>query len=149
MERQILGVIAASAAAPYLVGLFFFIYAALSELVSAGSIAFGEFLVTSLFILVFGTYGLVLFGLPVLIGAIIAAFILHSLNVKSLIWTIGIGGLTGLCCGLYINLAHLERDWITLPDFLLSGSICGWIYWRIAIRDRAEDVNAKSRQEAC
>jgi hypothetical protein len=91
---------------------------------------------------VFGTYGLILFGLPVFAGASTAALILHVLKVKSLVWAIIMGAITGLLCGLYIILPRFENDWVILPSFPSSGAICGWIYWRIAIRRTPDNSRA-------
>ncbi|WP_457089098.1 hypothetical protein [Microvirga sp. P5_D2] len=140
MNRHVLGVITASAAAPYIVGTFLFLYAALSSLSSSDAMSLGEALKSSPTVLVFGTFGLIMYGLPVLAGATIAALIIHVLKVRSRSWAVGVGAMTGLCCGLYITFPRFESDWVILPSFLPAGAVCGWIYWRIAIRQTPDPV---------
>ena len=107
-----------------------------------------------------GTFGLMIYGLPVLLVS--ACVFLGLKNAGCITWLSHV--LSGCLIGFYMMLDMTAR-FINVPALIsfeasssdiddmrtvgaCVGAISGWIYWCIAIRDR-EDVNAKSRQEAC
>jgi hypothetical protein len=126
----ILGIFAASAVAPYL--------GATCHLVSMGLRDPGlpslqtavEFFPG---IVMFGTVGLFLYGTPVLAAVATAALVLHALDARSPFFVTAITSLMGLCFGLYMTSPNFD-EWPLIPSAFISAAICGWIYWRIAIR---------------
>jgi hypothetical protein len=136
--RHILGVVAATVAAPYLVMLIEYLFnnntRGLTGLWSG---------------IQAGTMGLVVFGLPTLILAGICAAILHRLKLQARSWCMlggaGVGlsfhGLIQLLPGTTMNIGFWPLLFVLLVN-LLSGALCGWIYWRIAIRRTPDNARA-------
>ncbi|HLM42153.1 MAG TPA: hypothetical protein VK434_21470 [Microvirga sp.] len=141
MHRHILGVVAATLAAPYLVMLVPYL---LSSPINRSD-GFGDLRLA----IRLATGGLVLLGLPTLILASICAAILHRLKIRAKGWCMLGGAGVGLgSLGVMVSLtgASLEiSSWrllMILLDNLLSGAICGCIYWRIAIARTPENARA-------
>lgn len=132
MRRRILGVLAATASAPYLGAASFLISEELKDpnLPSIESAA--EFFAG---IVMFGTAGLIIYGIPVLAVVAIAALVLHVLDADSLFVITAIASLIGLCFGLFLTAPDF-REWPIAPSAFISAAICGWIYWRIAMSNR-------------
>ena len=135
MQRHILGVVTATIAAPYLVSLVDY----LLTLMINGPKSFTG-LIDSILL---GSNGLLLFGVPTLVLASICAAILHRLKLRTRGWCmlggagVGLGslGIMVLSVGIDIGI-----PWLLL--MLLSGALCGWIYWRIAIARTPEGSRA-------
>ena len=135
MQRHILGVVTATIAAPYLVSLVDY----LSALMIDGPKSFMG-LIDSILL---GTNGLLFFGIPTLVLASICAAILHRLKLRTRGWCMLGGAGVGLG-SLGIMVLSVGID-IGIPQLLLmslSGALCGWIYWRIAIRRTPENARA-------
>jgi hypothetical protein len=138
MVRTIWALLAATIAAPYLVAFFFFLF----EAPFGDSREINEPL-DFLKVLVIGSFGLGIFGLPTLLLAGVVAFILNLLGCHSrwhaIVSAAVLGGVLG--CGflaLFFIESHefieLDEDlWMFPLAGLLSGAICGWIYRMIAI----------------
>ncbi len=132
MLRHVLGVLAATIAAPYVASLAL----VLSELPSKG-IPDPQDLGGLIFILLFfGTYDVIVFGVPTLLigsllGAVLAKFKLqapwHVALASSIVGLTFLGFLFG------VGESSGARFLLGAP----TGAICGWIYWRIAIRGSA------------
>lgn len=130
MRRHILGVVAATVAAPYLVMLL-------------GSPLDSERGLAALWSgIQQATGGLVLFGIPTLILAGICAAILHRLKLQTWVWCMAGGAGVGLVfLGLLTSLTyrHMTKSFwpllLVVLILLLSGAVCGWIYWRIALKN--------------
>lgn len=144
MLRTIGGVLAASLAAPYLASFFIFYLMVLFGASSGADIVFGapslfdEF-TDSLKFLVIGTLGLTVFGLPVLFAAGALAFLLNALALHAKHHAVLGGAILG---GLSLTLLFgAEPDDLRVFPLagLLSGAICGWSYWRIALRPRLNE----------
>lgn len=130
MRRHCLGVLAATLAAPYLV-LFLW---SLFGLVSGDQIGMEEPL-DLLKVLPLGTFGLGLFGIPLLILASLCAVAVNA--VKRPTWRGPVLGGAILGLGFTAVLFDGDREFIPfLVSGALSGALCGWIYWRIAVRPR-------------
>lgn len=130
MKRQILGILATTLTAPYLGAIYVLIpIAARTEFASLVPLKDIQGLL-ALFIAV-GMMGLAEFGAYILLAASVMALILAGLRIRSPALSIGLGAAIGLCLGIYIDLPHNE---LPVPALLGIGALCGWIYWRIAIR---------------
>jgi hypothetical protein len=141
VHRHVLGVMAATVAAPYLVMLIEYLFnnntRGLTGLWSGIQAA---------------TMGLVVFGLPTLILAGICAAILHRLGLQTRGWCMlggaGVGlsflGLTQLLPGSTMNIGFWPLL-VVLLDFPLSGVLCGWICWRIALRGIDHPISDEDR----
>lgn len=137
MKRQVLGVVAASAAAPYLGAASLGISTALrSPGVSSLVNVIELFMATAYF----GTVALVIFGIPVLAFAAIAALILYALDTRSIIV---IAATIGACFGSAFALPSFH-EWPLIPGCLISG----WIYWRIALCGQPAKLGTKPEQRA-
>ncbi len=136
MKRQLLGLLAATMAAPYLVVLF---ASSLGRDLTSNSYGWRPSLEDILF---YGTFGLVLFGLPLLAVAGIAIAVLTRLGWASL-WT-------ALLAGAVIGSVSIAVMYGDGPiDTLLgavSGAICGWIYWTIALQQRPDAASSPERE---
>ncbi len=140
MKRQVTGILAASAAAPYLGTLSFLIDGVFgpshsSHLLYAGEVSEGLVLV-----LTFGTLGLLIYGLPLILASSIAAAILHVLKAEKPALPIGLGSLAGLSFAGFLMESTLQEGWLLLMGCFISGAICGWIYWRVATRQTPESA---------
>ncbi|MCG7394642.1 hypothetical protein MHY87_17190 [Microvirga sp. ACRRW] len=133
MTRQILGILAASVAAPYLGAVSLGISIALSAPAMPSLDGIAKFFIGIAFI---GTFGLVLYGLPVLGVAIIAALILYALDARSIMAAAIPASIIGACFGILLTAPNFD-DWPLIPGCFISGFICGWIYWRIALQCKA------------
>lgn len=129
MRRHILGVLAAAIAAPYLV-LFLW---SLFGLVSGDRAGMKEPL-DLLKVIPLGTIGLMIVGIPLLILASLCAMVVNA--IKRPTWHGPVLG--GMILGLGSMVALFADDSEFIPFLMsgaLSGAICGWIYWRIALRN--------------
>ncbi len=135
MRRHILGVVAATVAAPYLIVI-------VAELpfdkTDGPGLLFGMQVATG---------ALMFFGIPTLIVAGICAAILYRLKLQTRGWCMlggaGVGlsllGLILLLFGATMNFSFWPLLFGVLAH-LLSGALCGWIYWRIALGPRAPET---------
>ncbi len=133
MRRAIAGVVAANVAAPCLFLLLSGMYSALSE---PGS--FSEITIVSFIVWGYSLYAGILLALKTTLPiSLLLAIIGDSLGLRSL-WVHLSGAIAvGIGFALFLN------DW-TLPEdpggqrlflpCIVIGAICGWIYWRIAIK---------------
>ena len=136
MHRHILGVVAATLVAPYLILL-----PTLSMSTWSGdfaSLLFGIQVAIGL---------LMFFGIPTLILAGICAAILYRLKLQTRVWCMVGGAGVGLVfLGIMGSLPGTNWDTSFWPllglilHFLLSGAACGWIYWRIALKNPCRKV---------
>jgi hypothetical protein len=130
MKRRILGILAASAVAPYLGAASFLVSMALKDPSLPTIESAAEFFTG---IMMFGTAGLIIYGIPVLAFVAIAALVLHALDAHSPLIITAIASLVGLCFGLFLTSPDFH-EWSVIPSAFISAAICGWIYWRIALR---------------
>jgi hypothetical protein len=143
MLRTIGGILTASLAAPYLASFFIFVLMAVFSGSTDTEVVFGmpshlDRFLDLLKFLIIGTFGAMMFGLPIIFGAGVLAYLLHLFALNAKRHAIASG--SGIGC---VSLALLfGRDpngiWIFLLSGLSSGAICGWIYWRIALRGQTE-----------
>ena len=135
MLRHILGVVAATVAAPYLIVIFAeFPF----DKTDSSGLLFGINVATG---------ALMFFGIPTLILAGICAAILHRLKLQTRGWCmlggagVGLGflGLIQLLPGTTMNIGFWPLVLVVL-ETLLPGALCGWIYWRIALGPRAHET---------
>jgi hypothetical protein len=137
VHRHVLGVMAATVAAPYLVVIF---AERPFDKTDGPGLLFGIQVATG---------ALMFFGIPLLILAGICAAILHRLSFQARGWCMlggaGVGlsyhGLIQLLPGTTVNIGFWPLLFVLL-DFPLSGALCGWIYWRIAIGRTPEGSRA-------
>jgi small-conductance mechanosensitive channel len=134
MLRAIGGLFAASLVAPYLASFLITLFLAIFDHVSRNDALLArpspvDELLGVLNVPFLGTIGLAMFGLPILLVAAIVALALDIFGLRSKRHSvIGGGGLGGLFLGLLFS-----GSWIPLVAGLLTGAVCGWIYWRIAL----------------
>lgn len=135
MKRQILGVLAASLAAPYLAVAFMFALPAWEEAAKAGILeALGKLF---FWIVLAGTFALIVYGIPILIMATLIAFTLSKLRATSRWIAMAAGSVNGLALGSLAIVLDDGGDWSSLPAFILAGALCGLLYWRIALGGQA------------
>lgn len=129
MTRNVRGVLAAVVAAPYITVLLMFI----------GSLIAGDAKLDELpAVPLMGSAGLLFLGIPLLsVSAILAAAIQHTGRYACLI-SIMSGILTGSGFMLFMYREVLQsfQAQLILICGALAGGICGWIYWRIAVRSK-------------
>lgn len=136
MKRQITGILAASTAAPYLGTLSLLIHGAFGSSHSSHSLFTEDFIEILVFLLTFGTLGLFFYGLPLFLASSIAALILYALKAEKPALPICLGSLVGLCFGAFLTASNIQDEWLLVLGCFVSGAICGWIYWHIAIGGR-------------
>ncbi len=134
MKRQISGILAASAAAPYLGTLAFLIQGVFGSSHSSHSLYAPDVIEGFVLVLTFGTLGLLIYGLPLILSSSIAALILHALKAEKPALPICLGSLAGLGFGVFLTAPYIQDEWPLLLGCFTSGVICGWIYWRVAVR---------------
>ncbi|SCY18746.1 hypothetical protein [Microvirga guangxiensis] len=135
MRREIPGVLVTTAVAPYLTTLLMMV---LDLLFLNNAEPRGQLDVFGFISL--GTFGLLFFGFPLLFFSSIFALALSKLSRHPPLWLpIMIGSVLGCCFVSTIFSESLERIWTYLVSGTLSGAICGWIYWCIAIRQTPAD----------
>lgn len=141
MKHRLLGILAANLAAPYLTALFM----ALFDLLFSDAVWMKEPL-DLLKSGVIGTFGLILFGLPLLLISAVLALALQGLSCSSRWHAMVSAGVLGFVFMTVVLISEgLHESWSYLVAGGCSGAICGWIYWRIAIRrtpDSGHDINA-------
>jgi len=151
MTRRLIALVAASASAPYLTS--FFLNGHHLMILKPESMADAiESLLTNT--LVLGSAALVIYGPSVFISAGILAGFLSIVGLEARTPAISLGAALGACFGLYLFLwddaytvvwdgtdmsSHL---WPTLRSFIPSSAICGFIFWRIAIKRTPETPHA-------
>lgn len=131
MGRRILGVLAATIIAPYLVMFLLNLFGLLSG-DSAGLKEPLDLLKT----IPLGTFALLMFGLPLLILASICAALVHLIAQPTWRAPVLSGAILGFGFVATFFVRNLEYDawtFTALISGLCSGAICGWIYWLIAI----------------
>lgn len=143
MERQILGIAAASIAVPYFAPFLMLGFESLTWPAEIPERA--SFLNASLF----GAYAVVFLGLLLALVGSLLAFLLHRLAIRSKWPPILGGGILGLCVPYAIEPVSHSRPIFLLTlepgsrhfylAGVLSGAIYGWIDWRIALLQRAQD----------
>jgi hypothetical protein len=140
VRRHILGILAATVAAPYLV-LFLLSFSLLIQGGSAGLEGPLDLIKT----LPLGTFALLMYGSPLLILSSLLAALLNALGWRSQ-WAIILGGATlGLCFMHLLFSSSYEPGKTGFPVLSIGaicGAVCGWIYWRIAIGRTTESTRA-------
>jgi hypothetical protein len=142
MKRHIWGIIAATAAAPYIAGLLIGFYVELVDVVRHGE---PLELPSLLKFLPISTVVLTVAGIPILILSALCAALLNAAEWRTRRASIVAGSLTGFCfiALLTSSPANLGDEWLyALAIGAPPGAICGWIYWRIAIRQTPEKAHA-------
>ncbi|MCG7394640.1 hypothetical protein MHY87_17180 [Microvirga sp. ACRRW] len=91
--------------------------------------------------LTFGSLGLLIYGLPLILAFSIAALILHAIKAERSALPVCLGSLIGLCFGAFFAASDMQDEWPLFLGCFVSGAICGWIYWRIALRKQADDAD--------
>lgn len=145
MKRHIWGVLAATVVAPYLTA---FLWCLLGF--AAGGIYGVKEPFDILKAIPLGTFGLLLFGTPLLVFTSLCAALVNAMGARS--WHISVlsGAIPGLgfMIALYVRTLDYDKDAaILLISGLVSGAICGWIYWRIAIKS-CSSLGSPTRGEA-
>jgi hypothetical protein len=142
MKRHIWGIIAATAAAPYIAGLLIGFYAEVVDVVRHGE---PLDLPALLKFLPISTVALVVLGVPILIVSALCAALLNAAEWHTRWTSITAGSLAGFCfiALLASSPANFGDEWLyALAIGAPPGAICGWIYWRIAIRQTPEKAHA-------
>jgi len=129
MIRTIRGLVAANVAAPYLTVFFIF---ALDWLLATNAGQKSRFDID--FVGAIGTFALVALGLPLLLLSAALDLILAILNWRSPWQVVASGAALGLSFMVFLFFRSFHQSWDLLLSGACSGAICGWIYWRIAIR---------------
>jgi hypothetical protein len=149
MMRYIAALLAANVTAPF---LFVFV-AGSSTLLSSGLIRPWELLPFLRVGLIVGFVGLCHFGIPVLLLSGVVAAILAKFECRSRWHFLVVGGLSGFIFLETLFVTQGFSSWRpatflsrAISSFgsgtiavILSGAVCGWIYWAIAIRPMAQD----------
>lgn len=140
MRRHILGALAATVAASYLVA--FLVDFDTPIVVSRANNKPLDPLDLLGFIDL-GTELLEAYGIPLLILASLCVALLYALGYRTKESSMLIGAILGSC---FVTVVILPQTADELLDGLvggfLSGAICGWIYWLIAIRGQANGAAA-------
>jgi len=139
MDRQIKGIVAATLAAPYVASLLMALRIVISEQRSPDAL-FTERFYDDIALL--GTVGLFYSALPTLFLSLIAAAILNMLKLRSALSSLLIGLVVGLTFGAFFSASSFRDNIHLMLIFAVSGAICGWIYWLIAIRRTPEAPHA-------
>lgn len=128
MTRRIVALLTACAAAPYLTVLFMLII----------DLAYGEkgaeFPLDLLKAVPLGTFALLLLGLPLVCAASLLAAILHGGGWEARWHCTTAACLLGSCFVGLVFSEELTKSLAPLIQGGLAGAICGWIYWKIAIK---------------
>ncbi len=131
MRRHVLGLVAATVAAPYLVLLPSALLLEFNDVASYGE-SFD--VLDVLKFLPLGTMTLAFCGIPLLIVAAICAALFNFFQCRTKWTPMLAGALLGFCFVTILTSPPSSEDWLTiLAISTLPGAICGWIYWRIAI----------------
>jgi len=121
-------------AAPYLTGLLIGFYIEFVDVVRHGE---PINLLDLLKFLPISTVVLIVAGIPILILSALCAALLNAAEWQTRRASIMAGSLTGFCfiALLTSSPASFGKEWLyALALGTLPGAVCGWIYWRIAIR---------------
>jgi hypothetical protein len=137
MMPHVVGVLAATAVAPYLC----FLTIILLRVFPDDFDRIAGFLPLIKLVTAVGTLALSTMAIPLLIfaGMVIAG--LNSLGCRSRWQYMVGGGIFGLCfLGVFVlaTPSYNLGDFYILVPGALSGAICGWIYWRIAMGGRPQ-----------
>jgi len=130
MDRQIKGIIAAALAAPYVAIFLMASRVVILEHDDQAALFTKDFYEDVAFL---GTIGLFYAGVPTLILSLIAAGILNLLKLRSAKASMLTGSVVGLIFGTFFSASSFRDNTHLMLIFTVSGAICGWIYWRIAI----------------
>lgn len=146
MKRRILGAAIASATAPFSVMVFLTVLDLFLQGDGQPLWGRGNFIN----IIPYGFIALFLFAIPLALLALIGGLLglaLERLGFLSPLPYIVCGALTGLGFLVFVMEGSLlpPDNW---PGFAicLSGALCGWIYWRIALRGRSPDGSADCKR---
>ncbi|MEZ0169006.1 hypothetical protein [Microvirga sp. TS319] len=141
VSRHVKALVIASASAPYLTSLFM----GLPSLAEHGLSGIGDAFEYLAATLIVGTAGLVIYGLPIAIAAGGFGGVLIWIGFRHPAIAIMFGAALGALFGCVLQ-AGQERTgngfWLIRISMILSGAICGFIYWRIAIRRTPEAGHA-------
>jgi len=139
MKRHAFGVIAATLAAPYIGAVIFCAFIEGKLILEGKPITFLsvrdgiinlENITWEIYFL--GTFGLLKYGITIFIVSLAAALIMGGRAVKAPAFVISAYTFIGFCFGSHILASFAQTPWWLLPSFMITGAICGWIYWRIA-----------------
>jgi hypothetical protein len=140
MKRHVWGVLAATLVAPYLVGLMMGLFVEFDDMVNHGE----SFDVLELLDFLFISTGvLIIAGVPLLIVASFWIALLDLCKCRTKLGPILAGIITGVCSVTVLVSGRpiTGEFWVlALATSSLSGAICGWIYWRIAIRQTPDSA---------
>jgi hypothetical protein len=135
-SRQLAALLVASASAPYLTSLFLSLHLLTRHSITGISDGI-EFVAA---ILIFGTFGLLIYGLPIAVAAGVFGGILIWIGFYHRIVAIIFGAALGATFDLSLRMLPGPDQsgdfWPYLISTTLSGAICGWIYWWIATGGR-------------
>jgi len=151
--RRILGVAAASLAAPFLLVTIVIVLGYLAEALEGGFYQprLGWRIANAL--ILYGVGAIIVFPIPLLVTALISgglASLLEGLGFRSRLPFMAGGAVMGTALMLWIT-GNPGALWSgdywplfagTMTLAALAGSLCGWIYWRIAIARTPENARA-------
>ncbi|WP_112661858.1 hypothetical protein [Microvirga flavescens] len=131
MKRQVLGVLAATIAAPYLFSFLWILFGFI-----AGDRPIMKEPLDLIKAIPMGTMALIVFGIPLLILASLCATAVNAIERPT--WRGPMLGGTifglGFIFALSMGAVAYNKELIALQlSGTCSGAICGWIYWRIAM----------------
>jgi peptidoglycan biosynthesis protein MviN/MurJ (putative lipid II flippase) len=142
MRRHIWRIMAATAAAPYVAGLLIGFFTELGDVARHGE---PLDLPSLLKFLPISTVVLIVAGIPILFASALCAALLNAAGWNTRRASITAGSLTGFCfiALLTSSPANFGDEWAyALAIGTLPGGVCGWIYWRIAIKQTPENPRA-------
>ncbi|PVE24501.1 hypothetical protein DC522_10470 [Microvirga sp. KLBC 81] len=128
--RQLNGVVGATIAGPYLAAFLLSLLIMFREHDNLYRLLETDFYAYLFFL---GTIGLLYTCIPTLILSLVAAMILRLLRWNPFAKALIAGSSIGLCFGAFLSASDFSSNWYLIAIFLLSGALCGWIYWFIAI----------------
>ncbi|SCY18774.1 hypothetical protein [Microvirga guangxiensis] len=134
MDRQIKGIVGATLAAPYIATILL----ALPPIILENPLRLFEIGFYES-VLALGTIGLFWSIVPTLILSLLVAGVLNLQRLRSPMASALAGLAIGLCFGTFFSSSNFDSNWHVMLTFCISGAICGWIYWRIAVRGRSPD----------
>jgi hypothetical protein len=142
MKRRILGILAATFAAPCLIMLWvqlFDIFFGLKYEHSNDPTLFDVILK----VIVVGAIVYLLFGIPLLLLSSLLAWLLHVSGSTTRLPAVAAGALLGeLFAAFFATMNNKSDDASLWLAFAGCGALCGWIYWRIALRGQAAGTHA-------
>jgi hypothetical protein len=137
MRRTLLGLFVASFAAPYLVMTFLGLFTFIGDGFTSSARFFDA-------VFIWGSFGALVFSVPTALLALVLALLLRISGLYSCQSVVVVGAALGTCFVGRIFLSTTEVVQASLSG-TLSGAICGWIYWRIAIGSKRPLASPQDR----